>query len=293
MNPDYPFTRFAPSPTGYLHRGHVLSALSVYAAAQKLGYRVRLRIEDHDRSRARPAYIDAIREDLEWLGFSWEAESIQSANTERYAEFLETLRRQGLVYACDCSRKFTFETNPTNDDGEIIYRGRCRDRALPFSKDRAIRFRTPDEAVVWSDIRLGNFCENPQEQCGDFALRDRLGQWTYQFAVVADDIAEGVGLVVRGEDLRGSTARQIALAQALGRKSAPRFLHHPLLVDPAGKKLSKRERAASIREERQEGKSAAALLGEVCHSAGICDNSEPLSITESIKLAESYLFPKI
>lgn len=293
MNPDYPFTRFAPSPTGYLHRGHVLSALSVYAAAQKFGYRVRLRIEDHDQSRARPAYIDAIREDLEWLGFSWEAESIQSANAERYTEFLESLQRQGLVYACDCSRKFTFETNPTNGDGEIIYRGRCRDRALPFSKGYAIRFKTPDEAIAWSDIRLGNFRENPQEQCGDFALRDRLGQWTYQFAVVADDTAEGIGLVVRGEDLRGSTARQIALARALGRKSVPRFLHHPLLVDPTGKKLSKRERAASIREERLEGKSAEALLGEVCRTAGFCGSSEPRSITESIKLAESYLFPKI
>ena len=90
MNP-FPFTRFAPSPTGYLHRGHVLSALFVYAAAEHFGYPIRLRIEDHDKSRARQAYIDAIREDLEWLGFSWEAESIQSANENRYLRFFQKL----------------------------------------------------------------------------------------------------------------------------------------------------------------------------------------------------------
>ena len=290
MNPDYPFTRFAPSPTGYLHRGHILSALYVYAAAEKFGYRVRLRIEDHDQSRARKAYIDAIREDLEWLGFTWEAESIQSSNTERYERLLEILRKKDLIYTCDCSRKFTFETNPTNEDGEIIYQGHCKELGLPFAQNHAIRFKTPDISVNWEDLRLGKLTENPKDICGDFALKDRIGQWTYQFAVVADDFEEGVGLVVRGEDLKHSTSRQIVLAQALGRKEPPLFLHHPLIVDPTGKKLSKREHAESIRGERDAGKSAEALLGEVCAEAGLLPKSEPLSVNDSIQLVKNRLF---
>ncbi len=287
------FTRFAPSPTGFLHRGHVLSALFVYAAAENLGYHVRLRIEDHDRSRARPAYIDAIREDLEWLGFSWEAESIQSENAERYERFLEVLESKELVYACECSRKFILENNPTGPSGEAIYQGHCRDRELPFSRDFALRFKTPNETVEWEDLLLGKFRENPIEQCGDFALRDRLGQWTYQFAVVADDFEEDIGLVVRGQDLLESTARQIALSKALGRSSPPLFLHHPLLFSPSGKKLSKREHAASIRGERDAGISPERLLGEVCHEARLQPTFQSLSVREAIQIAKKFLFARI
>lgn len=293
MNPDFPFTRFAPSPTGYLHRGHVLSTLFVTAAAQKLGYKIRLRIEDHDKSRARTEYIDAIRRDLEWLGFSWEAESIQSENEFRYEEFLEILKSRDLVYACDCSRKFIAETNPANSNGEAIYRGHCRNRGLPFSNGSAIRFKTPNCPILWKDMLLGDFRETPSEQCGDFALKDRLGQWTYQFAVVADDFGEGVGLVVRGMDLLASTARQIALGKALGRKDPPIFLHHPLLISPTGKKLSKREHDESIRGERENGISPEKLLGEVCQVAGLRPDASPLSFSEATDFAKKFLFPEI
>lgn len=292
MNP-FPFTRFAPSPTGYLHRGHVLSALFVYAAAEHFGYPIRLRIEDHDKSRARQAYIDAIREDLEWLGFSWEAESIQSANENRYLRFFQKLKKENRIYACDCSRKFTFETNPTNSEGEGIYQGHCRHLDLPFTEKNAVRFKTPNATIEWNDLRLGKFFENPAEQCGDFAIKDRAGQWTYQFAVVADDLEEGIGLVVRGEDLRASTARQIALGQALGRKTPPLFLHHPLICAESGKKLSKREHAASIRGERELGISPEKLLGEVCVQAGLLSSFRLLSVNESILLAKKHLFSKI
>lgn len=286
---NFPFTRFAPSPTGYLHRGHVLSALFVLAAAEKFGYRIRLRIEDHDQSRYRKEYADAIREDLEWLGFSWEAESVQSQNSERYERLLESLRKQGLIYACSCSRKFLFETNPQNENGEVIYQGHCRNQALPFAKGNAVRVKTPSANISWRDLRLGNFVENPAGQCGDFALKDRLGQWTYQFAAVADDFEEGVGLIVRGEDLRDSTARQIALAKALGRTEPPLFLHHPLLAK-AGKKLSKREHAASIRAERESGTSPEDLLGSVCFEAKLSPTAKRISLAESVELVKSALF---
>lgn len=286
----FPFTRFAPSPTGYLHRGHVFSALCVFAAAKEFGYRVRLRIEDHDRSRARNAYIDAIREDLDWLGFPFDAESIQSENGERYERLFERLKAQGFLYACGCSRKSAFENNPVNADGETIYKGHCRDLGLPFEQGFAVRFKTPDKTFGWTDILRGGFTENPREWCGDFAVKDRLGQWTYQFAVVADDLEEGVGLVVRGMDLLHSTSRQIALANALGRKEPPLFLHHGLLLSPEGKKLSKREKAAGIRSERDAGKSAETLLGEVCKDAGLIPRFEPMSVQEAVQLSRQSLF---
>lgn len=289
----HPFTRFAPSPTGYLHRGHVLSALCVFAAAEEFGYRVRLRIEDHDRSRARKAYIDAIREDLDWLGFSFDEESVQSENGERYERLFERLKKQDFLYACNCSRKFSTENNPMNADGETVYKGHCRNLGLPFEPGFAVRFKTPDEAFDWTDILLGRFTENPKEWCGDFSVKDRLGQWTYQFAVVADDMEEGVGLVVRGMDLLHSTARQIALAKALGREEPPRFLHHKLLLSPCGQKLSKRDMAAGIRSERDAGKSAEALLGEVCKDAGIIRSSLPLSVQEAVRLSRQSLFRRI
>lgn len=292
MNPDFPYTRFAPSPTGYLHRGHILSALWVYACAKKFGYKVRLRIEDHDKSRARPEYIDSIREDLEWLGFTWDAESIQSSHEERFEKALELLKEKGLVYSCNCSRKFTFENNPVNGEGEIIYQGHCRERNLPFSNESAIRFRISGKAVEWDDLRLGHFSEKPVEQCGDFAIKDRTGLWTYQFAVTVDDFEEKVGLVVRGEDLRNSTARQIELSEALGRAQRPLFLHHPLVMDTTGKKLSKRKESTSIRGEKQTGKKAEEIIGEVCFEAGISKKQEQLSINNAISLLATQLTPE-
>ena len=117
--------RFAPSPTGYLHEGHLLSALYVWAAAKKWGLQIHLRIEDHDQGRARPEHIAAIREDLQWLGFKWQSESIQSAHFDSYAKILEALQQKGLVYPCYCSRKELEEQNPKNQYGEIIYQGKC------------------------------------------------------------------------------------------------------------------------------------------------------------------------
>ena len=117
--------RFAPSPTGYLHEGHLLSALYVWAAAKKWNLKIHLRIEDHDQSRARPAYIAGIREDLEWLGFKYDSESIQSARGPIYEASLQKLVDKSLVYPCYCSRKQLLAENPQSETGEIIYQGKC------------------------------------------------------------------------------------------------------------------------------------------------------------------------
>ena len=281
--------RFAPSPTGYLHEGHLLSALYVWAAAAKWGLKVHLRIEDHDQSRARPAYIEGIREDLAWLGFRYDSESIQSKRSAIYEAALQKLEAKSLVYPCYCSRKQLQDENPKSETGEIIYLGKCFFRRQPYkasdeSAPHNLRFIVPDKVIHWCDLRLGDFHENPKLQCGDFPIRDREGQWTYQFAVCVDDIDENITHIVRGEDIRSSTARQIALMEALGRTERPVYLHHPLIVDENNKKLSKRELAHSLRQDKEVGITPEMLLGRVCHKAHLTESDAPISLQEAIAL---------
>lgn len=289
--------RFAPSPTGYLHEGHLLSALYVWAAARRWDLHVHLRIEDHDRGRTRQAYIDGIREDLEWLGFKHDSESIQSERTQIYQDVLEKMSQAGLVYPCTCSRKQLEAENPKSETGEIIYQGKCRildglchDNPLP---PHNIRYKVTDKVISWTDGRLGNFEENPAEQCGDFPIQDREGCWTYQFAVCVDDIDQEITHIIRGEDIRNSTARQIALSESicnvLGRPyKRPLYLHHALIVDASGKKLSKRELAHSIRQDKEAGISAEELLGRVLFKAGMQSTDHSTSLDEALdKIAAS------
>ena len=256
--------RFAPSPTGYLHEGHLLSALYVWAASHKWNLQVHLRIEDHDRGRARDEYIRSIYEDLAWFGFRWDSQSIQSERESVYRRALESLESRGLVYPCFCSRKQLEEENPKSETGEIVYRGKClvrREMDADASQPHNLRVVIPDKVIKWHDLRLGDFAENPKLQCGDFPIRDRDGQWTYQFAVCVDDIDEGITHVVRGEDLRNSTARQIALMELLGRSTPPLYLHHGLITDPTG----------------------------VCFKGGLVPSPAPLSLEQALSAALALL----
>jgi glutamyl-tRNA synthetase/glutamyl-Q tRNA(Asp) synthetase len=295
--------RFAPSPTGFLHEGHLLSALYVWAAARKWDLKIHLRIEDHDQSRMRPAYVDGIYEDLAWFGFHYDSESIQSKRWPLYEQALSKLEALGLVYPCYCSRKQLEAENPKSETGEIVYQGKCfarreargsglegnaRDARLE-GEPHNLRFVVPDKVIHWHDLRLGDFAENPKLQCGDFPIRDREGQWTYQFAVCVDDIDEGITHIVRGEDIRSSTARQIALREALGATERPIYLHHALIADSSGKKLSKRELAYSLRQERESGTTPEILLGRVCYKAKLQESPTPLSIDQAISLIQSQL----
>ena len=293
--------RFAPSPTGYLHEGHLLSALYVWAAAKKWDLKIHLRIEDHDQSRARPAYIAGIREDLAWLGFKYDSESIQSARGPIYEAALQKLVAKSLVYPCYCSRKQLLAENPQSETGEIIYQGKCKHLVIlnesegpskvlfDNSAPHNLRFIVPNKFIDWHDLRLGDFHENPKLQCGDFPIRDRDNQWTYQFAVCVDDIDEGITHIVRGEDICNSTARQIALMEALGRKERPVYLHHPLIVDANNKKLSKRELAHSLRQDKEAGISPETLFGRVCYKAHLTENDAPRSIIDAISIIMEHL----
>jgi len=249
-------TRFAPAPTGYLHLGHVLNALCVWDAARRNpGGRVLLRIEDHDRQRSRTIYEDAIIEDLAWLGFIHDGPLVrQSERDAIYEDALASLRSRGLIYACECSR---------SDFDGARYPGTCRDKDLREAPGLGLRVRLDDSMVRFDDLRLGLQTQQPSAQCGDLLVRDREGNWTYQFAVTVDDWVQGVNLVVRGEDLLDSTGRQLLLAILLGRSEPPAFLHHALIMKSHTQKLSKSDGDTGIRELRAKGWTAAQVISSL------------------------------
>ncbi|HUQ14618.1 MAG TPA: glutamate--tRNA ligase family protein [Gemmatimonadales bacterium] len=286
--PPSPITRFAPSPTGFLHLGHVANAICVWGVARALGGRVLLRVEDHDRGRSRPEYEAAALEDLEWLGLAPDlgtpaelrlgtSPHRQSDCERAYAAALEGLARTARVYACDCTRKDIAAEAGDPLDQETRYPGRCRDRGLPLTDGRGIRIVMEPGAETFADALLGVVTQAPSEQCGDLLLRDRTGNWTYQFAVVVDDDRHDVDLVVRGEDLLPSTGRQIRLSRMLGRERPPVFLHHPLIRKEDGAKLSKSSEDTGVRELRRAGASPEMVLGRAAWLTGLVEQPVNLS----------------
>ena len=284
-------TRFAPAPTGYLHLGHVVNAIYVWGVARANDGRVALRIEDHDRSRCRAEYERALLDDLDWLGFvpdegttaefrAGTTKFRQSDNEWRYAAAITALELRGLVYVCRCSRADIAWLVPDRPNEEMRYPGTCRDAALPpdASLQRRVKLDGPRERFF--DLLLGPQEQQPRAQCGDLLLRDRLGQWTYQFAVTVDDLEQDIDVVIRGEDLLPSTGRQRALARLLGRRRSPHFLHHPLVLKPNGEKLSKSAGDSGVRELRDAGRTPAEVLGEAAHLVGLIDRSRPLDQAE-------------
>ena len=261
--PPSPLTRFAPAPTGWLHLGHVLNAQWVWGAARALGGRVLLRIEDHDRVRARPEFETGILDDLDWLAFAPDVfptaafragrcDGRQSDREPVYRDAVESLRSRGVVYGCDCSRRQIAAVS-VSDEPELRYSGRCRDRRLPLADGVGWRVRMEPGAETFEDARLGVRRQDPASQCGDVLIRDRDGNWTYQFAVAVDDCRQNIDLVVRGMDLLESTGRQIRLARLLGRESPPVFLHHDLLMKSPTQKLSKSDGDTGVRDLRARG----------------------------------------
>jgi glutamyl-Q tRNA(Asp) synthetase len=262
-------TRFAPAPTGWLHLGHVLNARWVWETARALGGEVVLRIEDHDRERSRPEFEAGILDDLDWLGFEPDVfptrafragpcEGRQSDREDVYREAFASLRAQGLVYACDCTRKEIAAAGGEGD--ELRYPGTCRDKGLPIEEGLGWRVRMDPGVERFDDARLGPQAQAPAEQCGDLLVRDRRGNWTYQFCVTVDDWRQGIDLVIRGTDLLASSGRQIRLARLLGRAEPPVFLHHPLIMKAPGQKLSKSDHDTGIRDLRAQGLDARAVL---------------------------------
>jgi glutamyl/glutaminyl-tRNA synthetase len=269
-------TRFAPAPTGWLHLGHVLNAEYVWTAGPPSPHsgvgearpgQVVLRIEDHDRARCRPEYEAGILEDLDWLGYRPDFPLVrQSERDAVYREAVDVLAARGLVYGCDCTRKEIEGRLPRRDAAEaggarregreateLRYSGRCCDRGVRLADGVGWRVRMDPGVETFTDGILGPQEQDPSRQCGDLLIRDRLGNWTYQFAAAVDDYRQGIDLVIRGEDLLPSTGRQIRLARLLGRARPATFRHHPLIMKSPGQKLSKSDGDTAIRDLRARG----------------------------------------
>jgi glutamyl/glutaminyl-tRNA synthetase len=285
--PARPLTRFAPSPTGYLHLGHVANAIYVWGIARALDGRVLLRVEDHDRGRCRPEYETALLEDLSWLGLEPDqgtaADLGAGASSWRqsdcggvYASALSQLSTTSSVFGCDCSRKDIALDGGDVFNEETRYPGRCRDRGLVPAPGRNARLRVDPGEERFVDAWLGEQRQQPAEQCGDLLLRDRLGNWSYQFAVVVDDLRHGIDLIIRGDDLLSSTGRQLRLARLLGRATPPVFLHHPLIRKSSGEKLSKAAGDTGVRELRTRGEAPGAVLGRAAWLTGLIDRPRDL-----------------
>ncbi|MBW8771964.1 MAG: tRNA glutamyl-Q(34) synthetase GluQRS [Gemmatimonadetes bacterium] len=275
-------TRFAPSVTGHLHLGHAVNAVYVWGLAGVLGGDVIVRLEDHDRGRYRPEFEESILADLAWLGLrgNTPAPSRQSDHGDRYAEAASRLGAAGLTFYCDCTRRMLAEAQDPTEGETLRYPGTCRDRGLTEGAGRALRVRIEPGIERFDDLRLGHQAQDPSAQAGDFVLRDGRGQWTYQHCVVADDLAEGITLVIRGEDILESTGRQLRLARLLGRGTAPRYLHHPLVTDAGGRKLSKKDFAGSLGDLRREGWTPERVLGEAAFLGGLHSDRTPLSASD-------------
>ena len=277
-------TRFAPAPTGYLHIGHVVNAIYVWGLAAARGAEVLLRVEDHDRQRSRSGFERALLDDLDWLGFQPDVHPTaafragpclgrQSDRDAVYREALAPLIKRGLVYGCDCTRRQL---------DSAIYPGTCRDRGLPLVDGVGWRVRVGAAEETFVDERLGQQRQRPIEQCGDVLIRDRLGNWTYQWAVTTDDTLQQITHVIRGEDLLASTGRQIYLARVLGREVPPAFLHHALVMKSPTQKVSKSDGDTGVRDLRRAGWSAARVIGHAASLVGLQSRSMPIAARDVV-----------
>ncbi|WP_455029162.1 tRNA glutamyl-Q(34) synthetase GluQRS [Neisseria sp.] len=240
--------RFAPSPTGLLHIGSLLTAVASYADARAHQGKWLVRIEDLDPPREMPGAAADILRTLEAFGFEWDGEvAYQSRRYDLYQDTLDRLKAAGLVYPCYCSRK-DWQAAATQGADGFVYNGRCRNpqqRPNTQNKTPAWRIQVPDRVIGFSDGIVGKYAQNLAHDIGDFVLLRADGYWAYQLAVVADDADQGITHIVRGQDLLVSTPRQIYLQQCLG-VPTPSYAHLPLLTNSQGQKWSKQTLAPAL-----------------------------------------------
>lgn len=285
-------TRFAPSPTGYIHVGNLRTALMNYLLARKAGGTFILRIDDTDQERSKQEYIDALKADLEWLGIEWDREEAQSRRLDRYAEVADQLRAAGRLYECfetptelDLKRKKQLNMGrPPVYDRAALKLGEAEKAALRAEgREGYWRFALDQERIEWEDGILGAISIDAAS-VSDPVLVKTSGQVLYTFASPVDDADMGVTHIVRGADHVTNTATQIQIIRALGAEP-PAFAHHSLLTGPQGEELSKRLGALSIRDLRAQGIAPEALLSMMARLG----SSQPVELKMSLEeLAEGF-----
>ncbi|MGD9865258.1 MAG: glutamate--tRNA ligase [Pseudodonghicola sp.] len=279
-------TRFAPSPTGYIHVGNLRTALMNYMIARKAGGTFILRIDDTDQERSKQEYIDGIQEDLEWLGIGWDRMEYQSKRLDRYHEAADKLREMGRFYEAfetptelDLKRKKQLNMGkpPVYDRAALALSEAEKDKLRAERGNGVWRFKLDQQRIDWEDGILGSISIDAASVSDPVLIRGD-GQILYTLASVVDDMEMGVTNIVRGADHVTNTATQIQIIEALG-GTAPAFAHHSLLTGPQGEALSKRLGTLSLRDLRAQGVKPMALLSLMARLG----SSDPVELRSSME----------
>ncbi|MBN8290377.1 glutamate--tRNA ligase [Rhodobacter sp. NTK016B] len=285
-------TRFAPSPTGYLHIGNLRTALFNYLIARKTGGQFILRLDDTDRERSKQEYVDGIKRDLEWLGLEWDRVERQSERLDRYAEVADQLRAAGKFYECfesptelDLKRKKQLNMGkpPVYDRSALALSDADREKLRAEGREGYWRFQLDLERIEWTDGILGDISIDAASVSDPVLIRAD-GQVLYTFASSVDDTDMGVTHIVRGGDHVTNTATQIQIIKAIG-GTPPEFAHHSLLTGPQGEALSKRLGTLSLRDLREQGVERMALLSLMARLG----SSQPVELRANLdEIAEGF-----
>lgn len=282
-----PVGRFAPTPSGRMHLGNVFAALIAWLSVRSRDGEMVLRMEDLDTQRTSAEFAETLRDDLRWLGLTWDRETpAQSRRSVVYDRYFEILREKGLLYPCYCTRSQLHSVNaPHLSDGTYVYPGTCRNltegERAAFRRAPAWRVVVPDRVWTVEDRIQGTYRCNLATECGDMVVRRADGVYVYQLAVTVDDGEAGVTEVVRGMDLLSSAPRQMYLQELFG-FSHPEYAHVPMLLAPDGRRLSKRDRDLDLGILRQR-LSREELLGMLAFAAGLIDQEISVSLKELTK----------
>ena len=282
-----PVGRFAPTPSGRMHLGNVFAALIAWLSVRSRDGEMVLRMEDLDTQRTSAEFAETLRDDLRWLGLTWDRETpAQSQRSAVYDKYFEILREKGLLYPCYCTRSQLHSVNaPHLSDGTYVYPGTCRNLAegerAAFHRAPAWRVVVPDWVWTVEDKIQGTYRCNLATECGDMVVRRADRVYVYQLAVTVDDGEAGVTEVVRGMDLLSSAPRQMYLQELFG-FAHPEYAHVPMLLAPDGRRLSKRDRDLDLGILRQR-LSREELLGVLAFAAGLIDQEISVSLKELTK----------
>ena len=279
-------TRFAPSPTGYLHVGGARTALFSWLFARKHGGAFVLRIEDTDLERSTAESVNAILEGMTWLGLEYdEGPFYQTKRFDRYEQVIQQLMDTGLAYRCNCSREridnlreeaMRLKTKPRYD-------GHCRDKAVDPKEPHVIRFRNPDDGVVMVDDQVRGRVAFDNRELDDLIIRRTDGSPTYNLTVVVDDLDMEITHIIRGDDHLNNTPRQINIIRALG-KEPPTYAHLPMILGDDGARLSKRHGAVSVMQYREQGILPEALLNYLVRLGWSYGDEEIFDLDRMIEL---------
>ena len=279
-----PVGRFAPTPSGRMHLGNVFAGLIAWLSVKSKNGEMVLRMEDLDTQRTSAEFAQTLREDLLWLGLTWDRETEpQSQRSRIYDKYFDILKEKELLYPCYCTRSQLHSVNaPHLSDGTYVYAGTCRnlseEERAAFHREPAWRVCVPDRLWQVEDKVQGLYRENLSTDCGDFVVRRADGVYVYQLAVTVDDGEAGVTEVVRGMDLLSSAPRQMYLQELFG-FAHPQYGHVPMLLAPDGRRLSKRDKDLDLGILRQ-NMTPEALIGTLAYAGGLIERKESVSARE-------------